>query len=213
MQRFRQTDIDLIEAVNAHLTQLVTASRYDANQASLRVVSVSLRFLLVDDYLVRAWKASGLGGAMTFRTWCIVSAEGDNVIAYCGGGDVLPGIPISACLNAKLGERSLNLVDFCKRPRIQIGAVKVSTAQLVQFFANTLGGAHFDPEGRSPRSRKPAFDLLRRLEAGEHSSFISQVNGRNLLHHELLSVAQTVIRSPQVVQLRQWRKPVETYRA
>jgi hypothetical protein len=62
---------------------------------------------------------------------------------------VLPGIPFSACRNAKLGERSLDLVDFCKRPRIQIGAIKVTTLDLVKFFANTLGGAHFDLEGKS----------------------------------------------------------------
>lgn len=209
MRRVDPTDVARIDAVNAHLNQLTRVIRHDTNQTSLRVASGSLRFLLVDGHLAGAWKVSGLGGAMTFRTWCIVSTEGKDVIAYCGGGDVLPGMIFSACLNAKLGERSLNLVDFCKRPRIQIGEVKVSTVQLVQFVANTLGGIHFDPEGKSPRSRKPVFDLLRRLEAGEHPGFVSHVNGRNLLHHELLSVAQSVIRSPQVAQLRQWRKPVE----
>lgn len=206
MQRFSKTEIELIETVNAHLSHLAQACRYNADQASLRVMSGSLRFLLVDDHLVRAWKASGLGGPMIFKAWCIVSTEGKDVIAYCGGGDLLPGVPFSACQNAKLAESWLNLVDFCKRPRIQIGAVKVSTIQLVQFFANTLGGAHYDPVGKSAKSRKPAFDLLRRLEAGEHGSFISQVNSRNLLHHELLSVAQAVIHSPEVAQLRQWRK-------
>jgi hypothetical protein len=81
MRRFSETDIGLIEPVNAHLVQLVTATRYDADQASLRAVSGSLRFLLADDYLARAWKASGIGGAMTFRTLCIVSTEGSEVIA------------------------------------------------------------------------------------------------------------------------------------
>jgi hypothetical protein len=44
-------------------------------------------------------------------------------------------------------------------------------------------------------------DVLRRVEAGEFASFISQVNGRDLLHHEILSVAQVVIRSPEVARL------------
>ncbi len=144
---------------------------------------------------------------MTFKAWCITSTQGDDVVAYCGGGDVLPGIPISACFNATLAELPLDLVAFRQRPRIQIGTVKVSTIQLIQYVANTLGGSHFDPDGKSPKSRKPVFDLLRRVEAGEFPSFISQVNGRNLLHHEILSVAQVVIRSPEVTRLSTWREP------
>jgi hypothetical protein len=202
-----QTEISLIKTVNAHLKQLSALSVFNVDEASLRVASSSLRFLLVEDWLGRAWKASGLGGPMTFKAWCITSTQGEDVIAYCGGGDILPGIPISACLNAKLAELALDLAAFCQRPRIQIGTVKVSTVQLIQYVSNTLGGTHFDPEGKSPRSKKPVFDLLRRVEAGEVASFISQVNGRNLLHHEILSVAQVVIRSPEVARLMAWREP------
>ena len=198
MQHPTQTDIALIKTVNAHLKHLSTLSRYDVDEASLRVASGSLRFLLIDGWLGRAWKVSRLGGPMTFKTWCITSTQGDGVIAYCGGGDVIPGIPISVCRNATLAELPLDLVAFRQRPRIQIGKVKVSTVQLIQYVANTLGGIHFDPEGKSPKSRKPVLDLLRRVETGEFPSFVSQVNRRNLLHHEILSVAQVVIRSPEV---------------
>ena len=140
---------------------------------------------------------------MTFKAWCITATQGEEVVAYCGGGDILPSIPFSAARNATLRELSLDLIDFRRRPRIQIGAVKVSTVQLVQYVANTLGGAHFDPRSK----RKPWFDLLRRLEAGEFNVQPALVNGRNLLHHELLSIAQVVIRSPEVTQLRAWRDP------
>jgi hypothetical protein len=207
MKRPTQTDISLIRRVNAHVKTLSALSVHDADEASLAVASGSLRFLLVQDWLGQAWKASGLGGPMTFKAWCITSTQGDDVVAYCGGGDVLPGVPISACHNATLSERSLDLAAFRQKPRIQIGTVKVSTVQLIQYVANTLGGSHFDPEGKSPKSRKPVFDLLRRVEAGEFPSFISQVNGRNLVHHELLSVGQVVIRSPQVALLSTWREP------
>ncbi|MGO9848009.1 MAG: hypothetical protein ACLPKT_15855 [Methylocella sp.] len=204
MKQPTQTDISLIRRVNAHVKILSALSVHDADEASLAVASGSLRFLLVEDWLGRAWKASGLGGPMTFKAWCITSTQDDGVVAYCGGGDLLPGIPISACHNATLAERSLDLAAFRQKPRIQIGTVKVSTVQLIQYVANTLGGSHFDPEGKSPKSRKPVFDLLRRVEAGEFPSFISQVNGRNLVHHELLSVTQVVIRSPEVAQLSAW---------
>jgi len=109
------------------------------------------------------------------------------------------------CRNAVLAERTLDLGAFRQRPRVQIGTVKVSTVELIQYVANTLGGAHFDPEGKSLRSRKPVFDLLRRLDAGAFNGLDLKVNGRNLLHHEILSVIETVLRSPEVLRLRKWR--------
>jgi hypothetical protein len=195
-------NIGLIKIVNAHLNQLSAQSVFNADEASLRVASGSLRFLLVDDMLVRAWRASDERGPMRFKTWGIASTHGDDVIAYCGGGDNLPGMPTSMCRNATLKELWLDLKDFWQRPRIQIGTVKVSTVELVQFVANTLGATHFDPEGKSLKSRKPVFNLLRDVEAGRIGNLGMLVNNRNLLHHEVLSIAQAVIRSPEVAQLR-----------
>jgi hypothetical protein len=37
----------------------------------------------VEGMLKQGWKASGLGGPMTFKTWCIVDTEDDDVLAYC----------------------------------------------------------------------------------------------------------------------------------
>jgi hypothetical protein len=208
MRHLTQTETSLIETVNAHLKQLSAVSAFNVDAPTLRVASVSLRSLLVEDMLARGWRTSGLGGPVTFKTWCIVATQGSDVLAFCGGGDVLPGIPFSACLNAKLAERTLDLNTLRRQPRIQIGAVKVSTIALIQYVANTLGGTHFDPEGKSPRSRRnPAFALLRQLDAGGGLPF--QVNGRDLLHHEILSVAQAVIRSPEVVQLSAWPVPTQ----
>jgi hypothetical protein len=201
------TDVLLIDTVNAHLKQLAGASVFNAAQADLTVASAQLRFLLVEDELGRAWEASRLGGPMTFKCWCIVSAQGDDVVAYCGGGDLIPGVPFSANHNAKIAERTLNLKDFRRRTYIQVRANKISTVELIQYVSNTRGGTHFDPEGRSPKSRKPIFDVLRRLEAGEFGGPPILINDKNLLHHEVLSVAQAVLRSPQVAQLRAWRAP------
>jgi hypothetical protein len=207
MQRITETEVKLIKTVIAHLQQLASLSVYDAQEERLRVASASLRFLLMENMLARAWRASRLRGPITFRSWCITSTRGSDVIAYCGGGDLLPGIPFSAARNADLAELPLDLTAFRKRPRIQIGEVKVSTVELIQYVANTLGGTHFDPEGKSLRSQKTVFNLLRRLEAGAINDLGLLVNARNLLHHELLSVAQVVIRSPEVIRLMAWREP------
>jgi hypothetical protein len=199
------TEIALIDSVIAHLANLARFAAFNVDEANLRVASTSLRYLLVEDMLARAWKASGFGGPMTFRAWCVASTQGEDAVAYCGGGEVLPGIPSSICWNATLVERSLDLKAFQLSARIQVGAVKVSTIELIQYVANTLGGAHFDPEGRSPRSRKPVFDLLRRLETEDFAGLTIKMNNRNLLHHEVLSVAQTLLCSSEVSRLRTWR--------
>jgi hypothetical protein len=203
-EHLKQTDVSLITNVKAHLKRLEAVSTFNVDEADLAVASASLRFLLVDDWLVRAWKASGFRGPITLRRWCITAIKGDDAVAYCGGGDLLPGQ--SACHNAEIAERSLNLRDFCHRPCIQVGSTKVSTVQLIQYVSNTRGGTHFDPEGVSKKSQKPAFNLLRQLEAGELGGPPIVVNSRNLLHHELLSIAQAVLRSPQVAQLRAWHR-------
>jgi len=207
MQHPTIDDILLIKTVIAHLKQLSVLS-YTEDEASIRVASTSLRALLVEGMLERAWRVSCIGGPMTFRTWSIISVQGDDVIAFCGGGEMLPGMAFSTCWNAKLAELTFNLKDFCKRPRIQIGAEEISTVELIKYVANTLGGVHFDPEGKSVKSaNRRVFDLLHRLEAGEMAGLPLQINNRNLLHHEVLSIAQVLTRSPEVNRLNKWSAP------
>ncbi|MGO9238943.1 MAG: hypothetical protein ACLP4V_34345 [Methylocella sp.] len=78
MQRPTQIDIDLVDAVNAYLKQLLPLAVFNANKASL--ASGSLRSLLVQDMLAQAWRALGERGSMTFRTWCI--AKGRVTTSY-----------------------------------------------------------------------------------------------------------------------------------
>jgi hypothetical protein len=198
-----KADLSLISVVNEHLSQLSRLSVFDASEGRLTVASASLRSLLVDDLLGRAWKASQIGGPMTFKTWCIVSTQGDDAVAYCGGGDIIPGHSLSICWNARLEQRTLSLGDFRQRARIQIGNTKISTIELVQYVANTKGGAHFDPKS----THKPVFELLRRLEADELDGLPFQINGRNMLHHEILSIGQAVAKSPEVARLSAWQSP------
>jgi len=196
-------DARLIEIVNAHLTQIEAATRHDVGEATLRAMSGSLRLLLPDQNLGRAWRASDIGGPMTFKAYCIESTGAGEIVALCGGGDLLPNIPFSACRGAKLKEKTLDLKAYCQSTRIQVGNVEISTVELIQYAANAMGGSHFDPSGKA--SKKPKAAILRKLETGEIQGVPLLVNQRNLLHHEILSIAQTVIRSPQVAALRAWR--------
>jgi hypothetical protein len=98
---------------------------------------------------------------VTFKTYFIAGSAGDDVVAYCGGGDILPNIPFSVCRNAELQERVLNLKDFCLQTRILIGREAASTTDIIKYVANALGATHFDPIGKTARK----YDLLRRIEA------------------------------------------------
>ena len=83
--------------------------------------------------------------------------------------------------------------------------VKISTIEVVQYVANSLGGSHFDPSGKA--ARKPKAEVLRKLEAGEIEAPGIRVNNRSLLHHEILSISQAIVRSPQIEQLQAWDVP------
>jgi hypothetical protein len=140
---------------------------------------------------------------VTFRTYAITSTCGDDVIAYCGGGDILPGVPFSVGRNATLEERILNLKNFYRQTRIQIGTETASTNDIIKYVANALGAAHFDPSGKAAHK----YDLLQRIESGEVGQLPLLVNDRNPLYHEILSIAQAVVRSPQVAELLGWSAP------
>jgi hypothetical protein len=200
MRALTRHDVELVKTVQAHLRNLASLSVHNADEPTVRIATGALRALVSEEMLQRAWIASGLRGPMTFKTYFITSTTGDDVVAYCGGGDILPNVPFSVCRGANLQERTLNLKDFCRQTRIQIGAETASTTDIIKYVANALGATHFDPHGKAARK----YDLLRRIEAGEVGKLFLQVNDRNLLYHEILSIAQSVIRSPQVKELLEW---------
>jgi hypothetical protein len=154
--------------------------------------------LLVEGMLQRAWRTAKIGGPITIPTWRFNSKPGPGVMGYCGGADVIPGVPVTIGFNATIEEATLNLHDFCKQSRIFIETVTISTVELIQYIANTMGGAHWDPTSK----RKAAAQALRDLEDSGGSPLQMEVNQRNLLHHELLSIVQALLRSPEVTLLR-----------
>lgn len=197
------TDVSLIATVNAHLKQLEAGVSYTSDEATLRVATASLRILLADDALIQAWRLSKIGGPMTFSTMCISEVKPGPVLAFCGGGDLIPNVPFSVCRGASLERKTLEWKTFCNSTRIQVDQTKISTVELVRFVANSLGGVHFDQNGKAAKKEKGA--ILNKLASGELIGVPIQISGRNNLHHEILSIAQSVIRSPQVAMLRRWQ--------
>jgi hypothetical protein len=191
-------DARLISTADAHLKILATNSAYDTSEAALRAASGSLRALLGEQMLQRAWKAAGMAGPITIPTWRFTTRPGPNVFGYCGGGDLLPGIPFSAGFNAYVERVTLSLHDFISQTRIIVEHVRVSTLELVQYFSNTMGGAHWDPGS----TRKAVVEVLRNLEAQGGSPVPFLIGDRNMLHHEILSIAQALLASSELATLQ-----------
>ena len=88
-------DTDLIKMAQAHLRALEGANIPSIDEHTLRVASAPLRFLLVDGNLIRAWRALGTNGPIRVEAYCFAAMPPPDAIGYCGGGDVLPGVPLS----------------------------------------------------------------------------------------------------------------------
>jgi len=95
MKAFTPAEADLLKTVGAHLSVLHKAQHAYVDDYALRAASTSLRILLIDGNLARAWEASGISGRIETRPWCFCAAPSQDAIAFCGGADILPGKPLS----------------------------------------------------------------------------------------------------------------------
>jgi hypothetical protein len=196
-------DIGLIKTAQAHLRVLGQANIPNIDEYTLRVASGPLRFLVVDGNLIQAWRALGTSGPIYVEACCFTSPPPPEAVGYCGGGDVLPGVPLSIGWGGfELHVKQLKLSAFLDEPCISAKGIRVTRRELVRYIANTKGGAHYDPRGLSLKSKSPKFTLLRELEQDGFAGFGMKVNDRNLVHHELYSVIQSLLRSPQVKRLQ-----------
>ena len=166
-------DIDLIKTAQAHLRSLWSINFPKADEYSIRAASASLRFLLVDGHLARAWRALGIGEPIQIEGYCFSSNPGPDAVGFCGGADILPGIPFSTGWgeDIRLEIRTLNITAYLNGFCISVKGVRIARLELVRYIANTKGGAHYDPEGNSSKSRRGAFPLLRELEKKGSSLF------------------------------------------
>ena len=87
MRVFSRHDLDLIKTVQAHLLKASLLCQAMELMTTTQIATATLT--LSEDMLQRAWYASGLPRSVTFKTYFIANA-GNDAIAYCGGGDILP---------------------------------------------------------------------------------------------------------------------------
>lgn len=203
MKPLTSEQVDLLKTTRAHLTALWPASSPWADEHGLRVASASLRFLVVEGNLLRTWKAFGIGGPIEVEASCFAVRPGNEAIAFCGGADVLPGVPVSLSWGpVELVNKRLNIDAFLQSPCAFLRGTRISRHELIKYIANTKGGTHFDPAGRSPKSQDPKFNLLRDVEQNGFSGLTIAFNGRNLVHHELAAAIKSILSSHQIQRLQ-----------
>ncbi len=209
MKIFSREEVDLLKMSVEHLLVLRNAAAPAAGEHRLRVAAASLRFLLVEENLARAWKTSGIGGPIVVDAMAFSSPPGSQSVGFCGGAEIMPGVPISTGWgdDVHLEPKRFNLPDFLRAPCIYFKGMKISRHALIQFIANTKGGNHYDPAGRAQKSQKEKFELLWRLEHEGMAGLSLAVNDRNLIHHEIASIILSILRSKEIqrlVDLAQW---------
>ncbi len=196
-QTIGNNESDLIKTTAEHCLALSRAASPWTNEYALRVVSASLRFLLIDENLPKAWSMLGRGGPIVVEGSGFKSPPDKDVVAFCGGAEVLPEIPTSIGWgNAEIVHKIFNLKDFLTSACISVRGTTIRRRDVVKYVANTRGGTHYDP-----RPRKAPFEILRELESNGLTGLIVDINGRNLVHHELASVIKAVLDSQQVKEL------------
>lgn len=90
---------------------------------------------------------------------------------------------------------TLTLANFMPSPCIIAQGKEISRRILIQYVANKLGGAHWDP-GRGKKKKDMLFALLDQV-----SQRISLAD-KNAVYFELLSVGQALVNSPDIQTLR-----------
>jgi hypothetical protein len=211
MTDFKQHNSQLIRIVGEDLRYLLSRGESLAEDA-LRRDSVVLRRLLVDEDFARAWKLAKLEGRPVVaapRLEDILDHKylGTKVnLALAGGGQYFGicaalGILYEGHVEQDLlefSEHTFALEEFSRSTAIYAGGKRVSRAEVIQYVANKLGGAHFST---TRKSHHESFEALDRHLDRFYIEGIPGLVGINAVYFELLSICQLLGRSDAALKL------------
>jgi hypothetical protein len=201
---------ELVEVTLEDLRHIARESVPECDDHQLRRVSVELRKLLHEGYLVRSWKLLQLlpKAPIIIAPRLKTAGLGANDFVVAGGG-ALPGVaignfrvrtsaPSAEELKAEYEqekgniEHPFSLSDYKESCAIYIRGQKVSRRQLVLYVANKKGGVHLD------KARKKDEAAYAMLDAAVESGFWFGPTGKNAVYLELLSIGQNLTSSPDI---------------
>jgi hypothetical protein len=175
--------------------------------AAIRRGSVTLRLLLADGVLQRAWKESGFERQPTIvapRLEPVIEKQGAAIRFASAGGATDQGVTIAGVLSATAPlppddfspeGYPFKLNEFIESASIVIHGEILKRREIVKYFAHIEGGAHLR---LSPRVRNDEEALVRAIEKWNGEIQLVQ---RDALYFELLSIGQAVGRSEDVQRL------------
>lgn len=190
----------------------------DVDDDSLRRSSPVLRRFLVERQLLRAWRKAEFQGepevvapALTKHLKIIPL----NTVRFAtAGGAHYKTMTIASVFESdaalteeqikadyELGPPEINqtLTEFADSPSIIVEGTIIKRSEVIKYVSNKLGGAHYDEERDQ---------TYQRLLDYAHRSY--NVGGKSAVYFELLSIGQTLVKSPDIQRLRQ---KLLTYRA
>jgi hypothetical protein len=205
---------ELVENTLEDLRHIAKEAGPNADDHQLRRVSVQLRQLLVDDYLIRSWRLLQLEPKAPTIIAPRLRPEqyGSEDFAVAGGGmvgglavgalHIMPGKAISpeevkAIVEQGRGdiEFPFRLADFMQSCAVYVKGRKVSRKQLVQYVANKKGGAHLDG---SRKNDEEAYSALDNVTDAVQVKGDEKLSPKNTIYLALLSIGQNLTQSPDI---------------
>jgi len=198
----QMNDLEL-RMIKAHFESLERQFWSPTNEENTILLSGHLRFLLVDGgggggRVHRAWKHYKFQGPFLINTFRPYLDDEEDGLTFSGGGG--PGfVDLAVGFKGAAKPVTLNLRDFVKGNRIISRGTSVSTEEVIQYFANKMGGVHFDQSRKNSLARK--YLLLDRLLSGEERVPDVRLNDRHPVHHEMFCIAGALLNSPSISKL------------
>ena len=196
-----------LQSVADDLEHLNDSWRDGATDVDLRRGSAILRRFLVDNgqgVLIQVWRDLGFAQGPAVVAPSLSLAESGKVILATAGGARVNGIQVAGYLRAAAPiddgfdpeGREQHLIPYVSAPCIVVHGRPISRRELVNYFANDLGGVHL-----SWRAKKKQGEYVRLFQQIEEMPIQAELLGKDLLHFELLAIGQAIGQSADMLKL------------
>jgi len=206
-------NFEIIKVVAEDLKYLMDEWDQEVSDISLRNTSTTLRRLISDDHLGKAWRLLGLSKEPIISAISLDELLGTIDLAHINqanaGGAVFNNIQIQGTFEYNPGAsreeilqnfqtkknispKSFRLSEYCNSPCIILKGEKISRQELILYVSNKLGGSHFDPNRNLENDRERKFLLLDSYRDD------TKLAGKDAVYYELLSIGQSIVKSSDI---------------
>lgn len=206
-------NLDIIKVVADDLKYLMDEWDQEVSDISLRNTSTTLRRLISDDDLGKAWRLLGLANEPLISAISLDELLGTIKLVHVNqafaGGATYNGMQIQGTFeyNRKstpqeikqnferkknIVPKSFRLSEYRSSPSIILQGEKISRQELILYASNKLGDAHFDPKRNDKKERERKFLLL------DNYRDDYKLAGKNSVYFELLSIGQSIVKSSDI---------------